>query len=413
KMKIQVITALLLLTIIESSCVFSQQIKGEIVHQKDNITVIKVWGTHKERGFAYGYLGGEKILQLFKNYITPALGSNLAKARIAISSQQYIQIENKYIDEAKAIIEGMKAAKVDLKGFNYNDLLLANSFLDIRGLGKNNKLNNGCSSLMSWGSATKGTSLKGESVITRHLDWSVVPTLTNNNLILVHIPAETDEQPWLMVGYFGQMSVLSGCNKAGLSIFQHMMKDDMSEVKSAKYTPIWFSLRKALEQKDYNQDGYNDVNDLKAVLISNKDGYANTYIICALAAAIAKADNQIAMVAEIGPNKPHFTFRGNLYDDKINGDNLYAANYPIKRNNRRRYGGRYNSINKFLANGVDIDAEKSWDIMTTYSILKARNLQTMQIIPKSGVLKLSIWLNNKDAYKNKAQIFNIHELFKK
>lgn len=405
--------SLIVLLLFKSNYAEAQKVNGEIVRQKDNVTVIKVWGTHEERGFAYGYLGGTRIMHLFKKYITPALGSNLDKARATVNNKQLIKIDKKYIEEAKAIIQGMKAAKVELDGFNYIDLLVSNSFLDMRGLVKNGNLSNGCSSLMSWGDATKGTVLNGKSVITRHVDWSVVPALLENNLILVHIPSEKDEQPWLMIGYFGQMNVLSGCNRGGLTVFQHMMYDKIVKEKLVRYEPIWFSLRKALEQNDYDHNGSNDVNDLKAVLVANKDGYADAFIISAMAASHVNNDNLIALIAEIAPDKPYFTFRNNSYPDNIIGDNLYAANYPIKRNNQNRYGSRYRSVQNALNKGINIDAAKSWNLLTTYSRIKVNNLQTIQVIPEEGVLKLSVWQNNREAFKNKPQVFYINELFKK
>lgn len=412
-MKIYIFLSLIVLLLFKSNNTATQQINGEIVYQEDNITVIKVWGTHQERGYAYGYLGGERILHLFKKYITPALGSNLDKARATVNNKQFIKIDQKYIEEAKAIIHGMRAAKVELHGFNYIDLLVANSFLDMRGLVKNGNISNGCSSLMSWGDATNGTSLKGKSVITRHVDWSVVPALLENNLILVHIPSEKDEQPWLLIGYFGQMNVLSGCNKGGLTVFQHTMYDKIAKIKKVQYEPIWFSLRKALEQNDYDRNGSNDVNDLKAVLVANRDGYADAFIISAMAASHANQDNLIALVAEIAPDKPYFTFRNNSYPDNIVGDNLYAANYPIKRNNQHRYGSRYKSVQNALDKGINIDAEKSWNLLTTYSRIKVNNLQTIQVVPEEGILKLSVWQNNREAFKNKPQVFDMNELFKK
>ena len=66
-MKIYIFLSLMVLLLFISNNTSAQQINGEIVHQEDNITVIKVWGTHQERGYAYGYLGGERILHLFKN----------------------------------------------------------------------------------------------------------------------------------------------------------------------------------------------------------------------------------------------------------------------------------------------------------------------------------------------------------
>jgi len=413
KTKIHILISLLILFYFVCSSACAQQVNGKMVQQKDNITVIKVWGNHQERGFAYGYLGGEKILNLFKKYITAAMGKNLAKARATINNKKYFHIEDKYIEEAKAIIQGMKAAKVELQRFDYIDLLVANSFLDIRRLVKNGNLSNGCSSLISWGSATKNTDLNGGSVITRHLDWTVVPALIENNLILVHIPSEKDEQPWLMVGYFGQMNVLSGCNKAGLSVFQHVMYDNISKVKFREIRAHLVLFKEAIEQKDYDKSGSSDVNDLKAVLKSNKYGYADAFIITALANSHSKPDSLIALVAEIAPDKPYFTFRNNSFPDKIPGDNLYAANYPIKRKNQFRYGRRYKSVQNALSEGFDIDATKSWELLTTYSRIKGNNLQTMQVVPGKGILKLSVWQNNKEAFKNKPQVFDLNELFKK
>ena len=414
KIKNNISIYFIILSLISSSnCVNSQQIKGKTIFHEDNLTVIKLWGTHQERGFAYGYLAGNQILHIYNNYIKPAFGNNIGRAKATVYNKKNIHIDNKYIKEAKAIIKGMKAAKVKLNGFTYIDLLLANSFLDIEGIGKNKKLSNGCSSLMSWGNATKDTYLNSASVVTRHLDWTVNKALIENNLILVHLPTEKDEQPWLMVGYFGQMSVLSGCNKSGLSVFQHMMYDNIAEIKTAKYEPIWFSLRKAIEQKDFDNSGSNDVNDLKAVLKSNNYGYADAYIISALSSSYSKKDSIKALVAEISPDLPYFTFRTNTYEDKITGDNLYAANYPIKRNDKRQYCKRYKSIKNALGKGINIDDKKSWKLLTKNSRLKGYNLQTIQIIPEKGILKLSVWNNNRDAFKNKAKFFDLNKLFKK
>ncbi len=41
---------------------------------------------------------------------------------------------------------------------------------------------------MSWGDATIGTCLDGKSVISRHLDWTPDPAITENQAIVIHIP---------------------------------------------------------------------------------------------------------------------------------------------------------------------------------------------------------------------------------
>jgi hypothetical protein len=388
-----------------------EEVNGEIISQTGNVTVLKVWGTHKERGYAYGYLLGDKIREVYEGYIGYVFKPYIAKAKKAIKSNQLLKIEQDYLDECKAIIEGMDAAGFNTKNFDYLDLLVANSFLDLRAIMGSDAEPNGCSSLMAWGEATNNEELGGKSIITRNLDWSVSTKLIKNNIVLIHIPSEVDEQPWLSIGYIGHCGALSGTNQSGLSVFQHVMYDDFKNREIGKYEPVWFSVRKALEKKDYDQSGQNDVNDLKKVLLENENGYADGYILSAMASSDCGADSLIAMVAELGPEKPFISIRNNSFEDKFDGKLLYAANYPICRNNQLRYGTRYNSTSGKTADYKSIDSKAAWEIMTTASCLKNTNLQTMQIIPESGILKLSVWENNKGAYANKPKTYDLKGLF--
>ena len=391
----------------------NEVVNGKILSQDDQVTVLKVWGTHQERGYAYGYLLGDKIRLVYNGYIGLVFSQHIAKAKEIIRANQLLKIEQDYIDECKAIIEGMEAAGFDTNGFDYLDLLVANSFLDLRALVGSNAEPNGCSSLMAWGSATKGTELDGKSVITRNLDWSVSTKLIQNNIILIHIPSEEDEQPWLSIGYTGHCGALSGTNKSGLAIFQHVMYDKFTNKASGKYEPVWLSIRKALEKKDYDGSGQNDVLDLKKVLLENTSGYADGYILSAMAGTKAGADSLVAFVAELGPDKPFISFRTTSFDDKFDGQLLYAANYPICRNNQLRYGKRYNSTAQSALKYDHLDSDKSWKIMTTASCLTNTNLQTMQVIPEQGILKLSVWKNNKGAYAHSPKTYDLKAFFTK
>ena len=206
---------------------FAQNVQGVLLSDTGNISVVKVWGTHSERGFATGYLLGEKIKSIYTGYIMPAFGSYLATAKTIIQQSQHLKIDPAYMEEAKAIVNGMSFAGIDVTGFDSLDVLVANSFLDLQNLSyfQNLQLDNGCSSLMSWGEATNGTALDGKSVIARHLDWSTNASIINNQAMVIHIPSEEDEQPWLLIGFAGQISALSGVNSSGLSAFQHMLSD--------------------------------------------------------------------------------------------------------------------------------------------------------------------------------------------
>jgi len=45
---------------------FAQTVNGEILSDTNNVTIVKLWGTNEERGFAYGYLLGDKIIEILE-----------------------------------------------------------------------------------------------------------------------------------------------------------------------------------------------------------------------------------------------------------------------------------------------------------------------------------------------------------
>lgn len=392
--------------LIISDCTTAQKVNGKIIEQSDNLTIIKIHGTHKQRGYAYGYLLKDRVRLIYDKYIKLGFEDYIDFAKTQIKTGKF-KIDKNFIIEAKAVIEGMNDAGADTSNFSYLDLLIANSFLDFEAFA------NGCSSLMSWGKATINTKLRGKSVITRNLDWDLSPLLFKNNLFVIHIPSETNEQPWLMIGYVGQISVLSGLNKSGLSVFQHMMYFDNKQYLTNKpnYEPIWFSLRKAIEQKDYDKSGQNDVNDLKAVIQENKAGYASGFIAAALAPAINRPDTLVALVAELAPNKPYLTFRTKKDNIKIKGDNLYAANSPIKRNDRYGYCRRYFRVYKALNRIKNVDDSVSWEVMKKKSRLGS-NLQRIQVIPENSVLKIYFRKNVRRDKKETSKTYDLNKFWK-
>jgi hypothetical protein len=385
------------------------QIHGTIITDTNNIQVVKVWGTHYERGYAYGFLMGTEITQTFSNYLKPQFGSSYPVAKNIITNGQNLKIDSLFTVEAQAIIAGMDAAGTNTTAMDYADLLVANCFLDISEImGVSPGM--GCSSLMSWGDGTAGTDLDGKSVISRHLDWSTSSYLVNNQVILIHLPSEAGEQPWLCIGFAGLFSVLSGFNQ-NLGVFQNMMDDFSGGSAPGKtYEPIWFTLRKSIEKSDYNSDGQNDVGDVRSALMDQNAGCADGYLISALASSTAGSDLLTALVAEVAPVPPYLTFRSNSYDDKIPGDNLYAANSQIARNNSKNYCTRYNAVTTQLATGTGISSDKSWELLRDYSHL-SHNLQFMQYAPELDLFRISPRKGTTAAYLREPVVFRISDLF--
>ncbi len=396
-------------------CFFSagaQTVNGKILPTNNNITIVKVWGTHQERGYAQGYLLAAKIQSIYRDYIMPKFGVMLGYAKTVLLDSSNFKIDSAYVSEAKAVASGMIAAGVT--GYDYTDLLVANSLLDLSSiisLEYNIDFNMGCSSLMSWGDATAGTALNGKSVVTRNLDWEVSQYLNNNQVMVIHIPSELNEQPWVMIGFAGQISVLSGTNSSGVSAFQHVLSGLTGHAALGKgYTPIWFAIRKALESKDFNSDGMNNTNDVRSSLLESQNGYAANCIVSVSASAANLSDSLIALVAEVANTAPFHSFRSNSYDDKIPGDNLYAANSPICRNDARAYCVRYNSLTTAITTGTSIDTLLNWTLLRDYSRVVSGNIQLMQIIPELKLLKLSVYTGT-PAYNATPYYYNLDTLF--
>ncbi len=411
---------LLFLSILFISQLQAQNPQGVIVSDTGNITIIKVWGNHYERGYASGYLLADKIKYVYENYIIPSFGSSLALAKSIVSTNDHLRIDSIYVDEAKGMIQGISDAGIIMLNVDYLDILVANTFLDISNLG--NKfpeinMQNGCSSLMSWGNATINTSLNGKSVLSRHLDWSTDYSLINNQVIVVHFPDEVDEQNWLLIGFAGQISALSGLNESGVGVMQHMLSDVSAGGNlNMSYEPIWFSLRKAIESADYNQDGLDNVNDVRSIIESNTQGYAENYIVTAIAPASCGYDSLIALVAEVSPANPKISFRYNSYPDSIPGDNLYAANYAIIRNNAMHFCNRYNAVRSKMQNGLLIDDTTNWGIMKDFSSSCAfganGNIQFMQFIPENKILNLAVHKSNgTQACETDSTVYDLNALF--
>lgn len=388
------------------------QIKGKIIYSDSDIKVVKLWGTHQQRAYAYGYLCGSGMLDIYTNYIKPLFGGYYNAARNMITNGNDIVIDSIFHVEAQAMLDGLDAAGIAHPGFDKTDVLLANCFLDVFGFYDGENIGPGCSSLMNWGDATTNTALNGKSVISRHVDWDMNAALKRNQIIVVHIPEEADEQPWLLIGFAGQMSVLSGVNQSGNAAFMHAFSDCYTNATTGKkYKPIWFTMRKALEKKDFNNDLKNDVNDFRAAFEENKQGYAYASLVTCLSSSIHVEDSLIAMVAELAPAAPELTFRYNYDSDTIPGDNLYAANYGIKRNNAQHYCSRYWNIVNHLDSGTHITDEINWSLMRDYSNSGNRNIQFMQFVPENKMLKLSVANASGYAYQNTPYEFFTDTLF--
>lgn len=386
----------------------AQQVNGLIFADTAGVLVVKVWGTHQQRGYALGYLTGDRITDVIVNYVKPSFGPFYTMARNTVTQGNDLTIPAVYDSEAQAVVDGMNAAGTNTGNLDKTDILVGNTFLDISNLLMLSQGMN-CSALMSWNDATAGTDLNGTAVVTRHLDWDYSAVLNRNNIVTVHFPAETGESKWLLVGFSGMMSVLSGFNP-DFGAFQNMMDDyTAAALHNKHYMPIWFALRNAIEAADYNGDGHRDVQDVRSALTDCTAGFSDGFIVSALAKS-NPADSLVAMVAELASTAPMHTFRSSAYPDSIPGDNLYTANNQIARNNLMHFCPRYNGIRNNIGDGTGIGSDTSWNLMKVWSHLPT-NTQFMQFAPEADLFRISTYHDGQPAYQNDPVAFSLAALF--
>ncbi|MGD9492057.1 MAG: T9SS type A sorting domain-containing protein [Bacteroidales bacterium] len=391
-----------LLCMLFITAVKAQSVNGIVLADTANYKVIQVFGGHYQRGFAYGFLCASNIIDIWENYIQPSYGMYMPFAEAIVGNPATFSVDSEYVIEARGIIDGVAYAGYDTTGLSYLDLFVVNFMTDLEGFMsvKGFPETQQCSSLMNWGAATQGTDLNGKAVISHFLDaLTLNQVISRNQVVVVHFPTETDEQPWLMTGTAGQMVASQALNNNGLVLFLNTV-NGFSAQTNMGYEPMTLTLRKAVEKNDFNNDGQTNVNDVKAAIDANTNGYARGFIVSAIAPSTIGNDSLIAMVAECAPAVPYITYR-NINDvDSVDGTNLYAANNFIKRNNAQDYCSRYNnvkdSINHYF-HGVNIGSADNKEIMYTQST-QSSCLQFIQVIPENGIFTMSVANNTSPAY---------------
>lgn len=413
---------ILVLGILFSNNIIAQSVNGKIDDSK-NIKILTIWGTHQERGFAYGYLLGSQISETIATYQKVVSQRELDNLKeLYKSGILKLRFVPNIVTEAKAMIDGMNITGTNIHNIDYLELLLINSLFDLKSIHNLPKVKSfACSALMSWGNATKDTDLDGASVVSRHFDWFNSSEILKNQIIVVHIPSEINEQSWLSIGFAGQIGVTSGINERGVSGFINALpfaggKGNIDLV----YEPVTFALRQALEVKDYNNDGKDNASDIRDFILRNPNGYAEGALIYSMATAKSNTGNEIALIIESTPDFPHFTFRTIDYDDNIPGDNLYVANSLLKKNDRISHGRRNKDVvkafKKYYPEGTKLSSFDNWNLLKEYSqfCMVANiesNIQFMQFIPEKGEIRLSVSYDKTPAYVYDPEVFYLSDLF--
>jgi hypothetical protein len=210
----------------------------------DGLSVLRVWGTPHERGYAQGYLLGDKIVRLIDAF--------LADGILAQSAEQYEQqllpalgrmkTDAEFESEVRGLLAGIEAraggsAEVPFLGraLRYDDLLAVTCTGDLK--------RGGCSSFAAWGEMTEDSHTIGG----RNMDWPEVPVMVETQMILVNVPiADSGKLGWVAVTWPAYLGCVTAMNAEGVTVATHDAEGRPASVRDG-FTPYGLMFRRALE----------------------------------------------------------------------------------------------------------------------------------------------------------------------
>lgn len=399
---------LILIFIVSISTILSAQIVNGDTLTVDGKKILKVWGTHQERGYAYGYLMGSEIKEIAEDYIIGYVFGNNSFLYENFRSYilEHFEIEEKYHTETEAMVSGIVESGVDIyssvlgRELDAFDILCANCIVDMSGMNMYApNISFGCSSLSSWGESTLvDPNLFGSLVITRNMDWTPNETLLYNHLLLVNFPSEEDEVPWLSFTFPGMIGALSAINQNGIATFMNMGNMDTANYEENLH-PIFLSIRNGIEMNDYDNNSINDQFDVYQA-VEDALHLSGSIIHC--------VNEESGIVVECN------NIMGTVYRDEDDNTIIPLNNLAATNHFRELYSPvycyRYVNISDSLNANPNISVERSWDILSGAAGVTS-NLHTIQFAPALDLIKWSTAKPGHPAYTLPPTIFDEEELF--
>jgi len=399
---------LFLIFLFSISTILSAQIVNGDTLTVEGKKILKIWGTHQERGYAYGFLMGDEIKEIAEDYIIGYVFNN--SSFLYENFRSYVlahyEIEEKYHTEMEAMVSGIIDSGVDIyssvldRELDAFDILCANCIVDMSGMNMfNPDITFGCSSLSSWGESTiVDPNLFGSLIITRNMDWTPHQSLLDNHLLVVNFPSEEDEVPWFSFTFPGMIGVLSGINQNGIAALMNMGNIDTANYEENLH-PIFLSIRNGIEMNDYDNNSINDQFDVYQA-IEDELHLSGSIIHC--------VNEESGIVVECN-NVSGTVYRDDTDNTVIPVNNLAATNHfrelyaPV-------YCYRYDNISDSLNADPNISVERSWNLLSGAAGVTT-NLHTIQFAPTLNLIKWSTAKPGYPAHTLPPTLFDLEELF--
>ncbi|MBN2543103.1 hypothetical protein JXI42_09595 [bacterium] len=205
------------------------QVNGEIIEQDLDVsrygyTIIKLWGSHYDMGYAYGYLMGEDIATAIEEakLLVASWGYSWSEMITLVNSYTYKPdcIEDEFdglADGVNDTVTGASYTAPDVKAINlFGDIAYAIS----------------CRSVSSWGSTVSNSEFS--TISTRRLDYYDVGIEAQYHHVVAKFEPDDGSPKWVNFAWPGYVACVTGVNEFGTIASLH----DWGSMGSSSPNPL-------------------------------------------------------------------------------------------------------------------------------------------------------------------------------
>ena len=395
-----------------NSCQREEELKGRL-ETKSGQTILTVWGSHYDMGYAQGYLLGKNFLEMFDYYLLDHFGgaeNYEVNVRPYVTDHCVDPNQTPYGEELGGLLDGWKQVCADSgwstsseflgREVDINDLYTAQFVPDFFWLDLGSIQ---CSSLSAWDDATKSDpQLAGGLIYCRILDWTTDELLIDNTVIVVYQPEDASETGWVSFTYPFFMGCLSGVSEDGVCASYNLGNHNVLQDESGKFWPILWSIRQGIENADYNGGGTHDSKDIYAAIADHPR--TGTHIVHCAGPALG---SNAVLPCVVEANNAGIAIRYPSDEPDIAPDHLIATNH-----HRKLYPpsscGRYSTLLDNLSEDPNVTTKRAWDLEDSVSTF----ISAMKILIRTD--NLDFWFaygEDLEQGLDQATYYKLDELF--
>jgi len=240
---------------------------------EQGVRILRVWGTPREQGYAHGYLMGENLRQFLEDLLLdsgllpdPSVYESAVRPQVIATFE--LSVDRR--DELEGILAGM----IDRCGPEHCRFERLNRLIDVNDLLALNTIADwapgACSSFAVWGRWTEG----GETIVARNLDYTKLPGIDAEHLIIARLESGDRRQPWVSIAWPGLIGAYSGISKDGTVVAMHDAPGGKAFGKP-HLTPRSIVLREIVE----NAAGKNTIDTAEKILAETATFRGNNLLV--------------------------------------------------------------------------------------------------------------------------------------